>query len=245
MNRQKAGFWMVIRLALMLFSVLLLAGCATRTRVGELRSESQSIELGDASSVRADIEMGAGSLQVTGGAEKLLQADFTYNVDKLKPEVTYKDGALVVQHPEVNGLPALQGITGFRNEWDLRFNDSVPMDLRVNMGAGTSDLQLAGLSLTGADISLGAGNSTVDLSGDWKRDLDVAIDAGASNITVRLPKDVGVRVQIDAGIGRIEAPGLTKDGNVYTNAVYGVSDVTLQVNLQAGVGQITLEVEGE
>jgi N-terminal domain of toast_rack, DUF2154 len=243
MNKQKARFWMVIKPALLLLCVLLLAGCGSRTRVGELRTESRSVEMGDANPVHADIEIGAGSLELSGGAQKLLEADFTYNVDRLKPEVTYTDGRLVIQHPEASGMPALQGITDFRNEWNLRFNDAAPMDLRVNMGAGVSDLKLAGLSLTGADISLGAGSSTIDLSGDWAHDLDLAIDAGATNLSLRLPKDIGVRVEIDAGIGRVDAPGMTKEGNVYTNAAYGVSPVTLQVKLQAGVGQINLEVE--
>ena len=214
--------------------------------MGALQTESQSVELGDAESVRVEIDFGAGDLEVTGGAEKLLEADFSYNVAKLKPEVEYTDGTLVVRQPEVKGLPALRDLTDYRNEWDLRLNDEVPMDLSVDMGAGTSDLQLAGLSLTGLEVSLGAGESTVDLSGDWARDLDVTIDAGAGDITVRVPKEVGARVEVDAGLGSIKAPGLTQDGDVYTNAAYGVSDVTLQVNIKAGVGQINLqEVEEE
>jgi hypothetical protein len=226
-----------------LLSALLIASCAPRARVGELRTESQSVELGDAQSVRVEINMGAGNLEVTGGADKLMEADFTYNVAELKPEVKYTDGTLVVQQPESEGLPDLRRITDFRNEWDLRLNGEVPMDLRVDVGAGGSDLQLAGLSLTRLDITLGAGGSTIDLSGDWARDLNVTIDAGAGDITVRLPRDVGVRVKVDAGVGTIESPGLTKDGNVYANAAYGVSDVTLQIELQAGVGQINLGVE--
>jgi hypothetical protein len=116
------------------------------------------------------------------------------------------------------------------------------MDLRVEMGAGKSDLHLAGLPLTGADITLGASESTVDLSGDWVRDLDVTINAGMGEVSVRLPKDVGARVAVDAGVGTIDASGLKKAGDIYTNAAYGVSAVTLQVNVKAGVGQINLEV---
>ena len=229
-------------IALLLVVALLLAGCSPRLRVGELQSESQSVELADAESVRVEIEFGAGDLQVTGGAAKLLEADFTYNVARLKPEVKYTDGRLTVRQPEARGLPALQGITDFRNEWDLRFSNQVPIDLRLEMGAGSSDLQLAGLSLTRLNLSLGAGESTIDLSGNWARDLDVAIDAGAANITVRLPRDVGVRVEVYAGLSTINAPSLTKDGNVYTNAAYGVSDVTLRINIKAGIGQLYLEV---
>lgn len=227
----------------MLLGALLLVSCYSKLRVDTLKTESQSIELGDAKSVRVEINFGAGDLQVNGGAEKLLEADFTYNVADLKPEVKYTDGTLVVQHPEVKGLPALQGITDFRNEWGLRLNNDVPMNLSVVMGAGTGDLQLADLSLTGLDITLGAGKSTLDLSGNWVHDLDVTMDTGAADVTVRLPGDVGIRVEIDAGPSTINASSLTKDGNVYTNTAYGVSAVTLQIKMRGGIGQINLEVE--
>jgi hypothetical protein len=230
-------------ITLVLFAALLLAGCASGPRVGVLRTESQSVELGVAESVRVEIKFGAGDLKVTAGAENLLEADFTYNVDELKPKVEYSDGTLILWQPENEGLPDLRGITGFRNEWALSLNDEVPMDLSVNMGAGASELRLGNLSLTRLDITLGAGDSTIDLSGDWARDLHVTINAGAGDITVRLPRDVGARVKVDAGVGTVESPGLKQDGNIYTNTAYSESATMLQVDIDAGVGHITLEVE--
>jgi hypothetical protein len=233
----------MIRFACVLIGAVLLAGCFSRARVGEMRTEAESVELGDAESVRVEIDFGAGELSLTGGAQKLLEADFAYNVAELKPEVEYDDGTLVVRQPPTDGLPVLQGISDFRNEWDLRLYDKVPMELSVKMGAGTSDLQLTGLSLTGLDINVGAGEYTVDLSGDWVRDLDVTIDAGATDLSLRLPGAVGVRVEIDDGPHTVEAPDLARAGGVYTNGAYGVSEVTLQVALNAGPGQIRLEVK--
>jgi hypothetical protein len=233
----------MVRLNFWLIGALLLAGCVSRARVGELRTEAQAVELGDAETVRVEIEFGAGELEVAGGADKLLEADFTYNVAELKPEVEYADGTLVVRQPEVDGLPVLRDISDFRNEWVLRLYDDVPMELQVNMGAGTSNLQLAGLSLTGLDISLGAGDYTVDLSGDWERDLDVTIDAGVADLRVRLPRAVGVRVELDAGPHTVEAAGLNQAGGAYTNAAFGESAVTLQVSIAAGVGHIELDVD--
>jgi hypothetical protein len=232
-------------IALLLFAALLLAGCGSDAKVGALRTESQSVELGDAKSVRVEIELGAGELKLTGGAEKLLEADFTYNVAKLKPEVKYTDGTLVVQQPGSKGLSNLRGITDYRNEWGLRLNDEVPIDLRVDVGGGTSDLQLAGLSLTRLNVTLGAGEYMVDLSGDWTRDLDVRIDAGAADVSVRLPKDIGVRLEVDRGPAVLATSGLTQDGDVYTNVAYGVSNVTLHVNMTAGIGRINLGVHDQ
>ena len=230
-------------IVLVLVAALLLSSCGV-ARVGALQTESKSVELGDARSVRVEINLGAGDLELSGGAEKLMEADFTYNVARLKPEVEYKDGTLTVRQPEVKGISSLVGITDYRNEWGVRLNDGMPMDLSVNVGAGTGTLQLDGLSLSGLKVSFGAGTYTVDLSGDWARNLDVTIDAGAAFLTVRLPRDVGARVKIETGPHTIEATGLTKDGDVYTNAAYGVSDVTLHIDLQSGIGTINLmEIE--
>lgn len=229
-------------IGLVLVGALLFVSCNSALRVDTLHTESQTVELGDDASVRVEINMGAGDLALAGGAQKLLEADFTYNVAKLKPAVKYSDGKLVVWQPEAEGLPNLRNITNFRNEWDLHLQDQTPMDLRVEMGAGNSNLHLGGLPLTGLDVTLGAGTSTLDLSGDWGHDLNVAIESGAANVNLRLPKDIGVRVEVDAGPTIVDAPGLTQDGNVYTNAAYGVSAVTLQVKMQAGIGWINLAV---
>lgn len=229
-------------IGLVLLGVLLLAGCNPGLGVGALRTESRTVELRNDAAMRVDINFGAGDLRLAGGADKLLEADFTYNVARLKPEVKYTAGALVIRQPEARGLPDLRNITDFRNEWDVRLYDETPMALKVNVGGGTSDLRLADLSLTRLDLSLGAGTSTLDLNGDWARDLDVTVDSGAANISVRLPQNVGVRVEVDAGPTVVDAPDMTKNGNVYTNAAYGASNVTLRIKMDAGVGWINLDV---
>jgi hypothetical protein len=227
-------------ISILLVGILLLASCNPALRVGALQTESQSVKQGDAKSVSVNIDFGAGVLDVTGGAEDLLDADFTYNVSKIKPEVTYTDGTLKVSQPETKGMPALLSVTDFRNEWGLRLSNDVPMDLNVNVGAGTSNLKFAGLLLSGLGITLGASQGTIDLTGAWAHDLDVTIDAGASNITVLLPKNVGVHVVVDRGPTVIDTQGLTQDGDVYTNAAYGESGVTMHIDLKTGIGIVSL-----
>jgi hypothetical protein len=47
------------------------------------------VDLKDARSVGADLRMGAGELNVTGGTDALMEADFAYNVADWKPDVSY------------------------------------------------------------------------------------------------------------------------------------------------------------
>jgi hypothetical protein len=47
---------------------------------------------------------------------------------------------------------------------------------------------------------------------------------------------------VDRGPTVINASGWNHDGNVYTNSAYGTSDVTLNIDVQAGIGQLNLEL---
>jgi hypothetical protein len=105
---------------------------------------------------------------------------------------------------------------------------------------------LIALVLLGASLLAGCSSGArVGALRTESHDLPVTIDSGAANITVRLPRDVGARVKVATGPHTIEAPGLTLDGDAYTNAAYGNSDVTMRVDVKAGIGQIYLEVGHE
>jgi hypothetical protein len=216
--------------------------------------------------VVVDLEMGAGDLTVEGGAKDLMEATFAYSDGRHKPKVGYDVrgdvGTLSVRQPNA---PSFLGFDNYRNTWDIQFAQDVPMELSVDMGAGTTDFTLGDLMLTdftlkagagdiGLDLSgsryltdlvveTGAGALVVDLSGDvWMDDLDARITAGAGDITVIVPDGIGVRVRVDKGLGDIEAGGFVSEGSdVYVNQVYGDSDVVIDVLVEAGVGQITLK----
>ena len=261
--RKKRG---AIASLLILIAVAFAAtGCYRGVRVGGLQTKSQTVELGDTGAVDVEIQMGAGKLDVSGGASELLEASFTYNVEELNPQATFAGGRLEVKDSGVKvGIDFLADLDEFRNEWDLKMNEDAPMEMKINLGAGPSKLALGALALTslnieaGAgdvdldlngsrslnrlDFNAGAGDVTIDLTGDWQHDLDARIGGGLGDIHLTLPRDVGVRLEIDPGIGAVDASGFTSDGNTYTNDAYGVSDVTLRIHIDGGVGNINVDL---
>jgi len=224
-------------------AVTIFVGASQTQQVGEMQRESRSIQAENAQSFDAELRMGAGELNVSGGADALMEANFSYNVAEWKPEVNYDvsgdTGELIVEQGSGEGIPAGGDA---RNEWDVRFNDEVPTGLHVQMGAGESDLDLDSLTLTGLELEMGAGKTTVDLTGDYGQDLDASIQGGVGEATVLLPSELGVRVRAEGGLGKINAHGLQREGQAYDNDAYGDSDVNLEVDVQGGVGQINLEV---
>jgi hypothetical protein len=208
-----------------------------------MQNESRAVQPEDAKSVTAHLTMGAGELKVSGAADALMEADFSYNVADWKPQIDYEvsgeKGELTVK--QGSGDDGRLG-GGARNEWDVRFNDEMPTDLVVKMGAGESDLDLDSLTLTGLDLEVGAGETTVDLTGDYAQDFDASIEGGVGEATVLVPSEVGVRVRAEGGLGKINAEGFRREGDAYVNDAYGDSDATLDVDVQGGVGQINLQV---
>ena len=84
--------------------------------------------------------------------------------------------------------------------------------------------------------------TTVDLTGDYGRSFDASIQGGVGEATVLVPSEVGVRARAEGGLGKINAEGFQREGDSYINDAYGDSDVTLDVGVRGGVGEINLKV---
>ena len=211
---------------------------------GVARTDSHTVELGDAGTVRAEISMAMGQLEIAGGADNLMSADLTYETGDWKPVIEYSlnedQGTLVVQPPErVDSPPYKAGYN-----WDLRLNNDVPIDLDVALDMGEANLDLGGLFLSALEVETGTSDVTVDLTGNWRSDFTARIWGGIGRTTIRLPDEVGVIVETD-GNANVYASGLIKGGNTYVNTVFGESEVTLSIDIvTAGFGEINLEVEG-
>src|SRR5215211_1278390 len=243
-----ARYGVVILSVVMIASMVVLTGaCGTQgggtPQVGKMQHDSKSVDPKNAQSARAQLKMGAGELNLTGGADRLMEGEFSYNVSDWKPEVSYdvsgEKGELVVKQGSANG-GNLSG--GARNEWNISMNDELPTDLVVQLGAGESALDLDSLTLTGVDLQMGAGKTTVDLTGDYAKGFDASIEGGVGQATVLLPSKVGVKAKAAGGLGGINAKGLKKVGDSYVNDAYGESDTNVSVDVKGGVGEINLKV---
>ena len=227
----------------------MLFGCGGwQATTGLPQADTQTIAANGASSARVELTLGAGelklsALQPSDGSSDLAEAAFTYNIAGWTPTVTYNvnqgHGNLIIAQPNATTvLPQ-----NIRYEWDVKLNKTIPLDLKLNMGAGRATLDLRGLTLNAVDIDVGAGDLQMDLSGAWAQSASITIESGVGQVTLRLPKDVGVRVEATAGLGRVNATGLSQNGDAYVNDAYATSDVVLTIGVEDGVGQVNLELE--
>jgi hypothetical protein len=222
--------------------VLITSGLVGCEVAGEMVEDSQTIELGRAESAEVKLDIGVGELRIQGGARELMEAYFSYNIEHWKPEVDYRivrdQGVLTVRQGESRGMT----LGRKRNRWDISLNDDVPLDLNIDFGVGEGKLDLTGLTLKSLDIDMGIGEMVLDLSGDRKHSFDVILDGGIGSATIYLPEHIGIRARIDGGIGSIDAKGFKKRGEIYTNDAFGKTDVSIDIDVDAGIGSIELKL---
>ncbi len=212
---------------------------------GPTRSYEPTVPLGVAKELDAIVRMGAGELALEAGGADALDATFEYRPASLKPMVSYEVagtgvpiGRLIVEQPEFQ--PSMLG--SGKNSWTVRLAKDVPLTLDVELGAGTSDLSFGGLDLRTLTMSMGAGDSTLDFSGEWNHDVSAQIQAGVGQLTLRLPGAVGVRVVQRGGIGAFTADdGFATQDGAFVNRAYGETTSTIEISVQRGIGEVTLE----
>jgi len=229
----------LLRYTLLTMGIVVLAGC-DRARIEQTEHETKVLELDKSELTRVEIKMGAGELRVAGGSSKLLEADFTYNVSAWKPQVEYHSTGvrsdIEISHPPGT---APQG----KSDWNLRFNDSVLLDLVAHVGAGQAHLNLGSLNLRSVAVNLGAGQVNVDLRGSPRRSYDVRINGGVGQATVYVPSSVGISATATGGIGEINVRGLEKRNGRWINPGHVNSPVTIRLDVKGGIGQIDLIAE--
>ncbi len=219
---------------------LLLGGCDFDHDVtGPQRSDAIHLDGGGAERANIELDMGAGQLNIGGGAAKLIDGTFEYNVDSWKPVVSnsLNGTSAIVTIKEPSGT---HGGGSKHYVWDLQLNDKVLTDLAVKCGAGQATLNLGSLLLRSLSVDMGAGQVKVDLRGEPKHDYEVKINGGVGQTIVRLPQGVGISVVAHKGIGALHVSGLQKQEDHWENDLYNKAKVTVKVEVNGGIGEINI-----
>ena len=232
-----------MRTALLAAAVVALCGCEMNVeRGGPVQHATRSIDLDKSEMARIEIRMGAGELQLEGGSEKLMEADFAYNVPSWRPEVRYESsgfrGDLVIEQP--HGVNMRSNLT---YKWNIRLNDQLPLDVVTHLGAGEARMELGEVNLRSVEVHMGVGELRLDLRGKPRRDYSVEVHGGVGHATIYLPGDAGVVAQARGGIGHIEMRGLEKRDDEWINPAHQHAPATIHLNVSGGVGDISVIAE--
>ncbi|MCR9165668.1 MAG: DUF4097 family beta strand repeat-containing protein [Nannocystaceae bacterium] len=215
----------------------------------------------DARSVEVRLESD-GDVTVESGSCSLVQARARYDARRMEPSTAFEMGP----GGEALVRVAMHGRKPLRHGSDLGVcvSTELPLRLVASVAQGDVDLDLSGVQLRGFDTDLGTGDLSLDFgdasiaqagidvdagTGDilvdakrshWTGESTLDIDVGTGDVTVYLPRKVGLRVTIDSGVGDLAVRGLERRGDAYVNALATSSEDQLSVDIDAGLGDITV-----
>jgi hypothetical protein len=154
---------------------------AARMQTGETQTLTVN-EAAPAAPAQLSITMGAGNLQIGGGATGLIEGSIKYNVAEWKPTVSNQGSTVSITQGTnfSNQLPPQNVV----NDWQLKLGQT-PTDLTINAGAYDSTLNLGGIPLTGLAINDGASNSNITFATpNPSRMQHLAYKTGASTVSL-------------------------------------------------------------
>lgn len=179
--------------------------------------------------VEVELNLGAGNLKLTGGADGLATGTIDTNIAEWKPTIERTDSRLTIRQGENNGLGGFPD-NDVVNKWDLQLGNEVPMELTINAGAYDGQMELGGMSLERLTVRDGA--SSVNLSFDEPNQVEMDMlryNTGASTVTL-------------TGLANANFDDMSFDGGAgtYTLDFSGELQRDATVNVKAGVCTLTI-----
>lgn len=195
----------------------------------------------DAKTALLQIDSGAGSITIEGGADELAEGTFRSTIAHILTESAMQGD---VQHVSLISENDWQGFgTNFTNSLDLALGSALPYQLRIDSGASRIRLDLREVQTEAIDIDTGA--SSVELKlGDKVQRSHVSIDAGASSVSISLPQNAGARIMGDWALASRNLPQFTQvDGSTYQSTNYDTAERHIDIEVDLGVSSFNVNWE--
>lgn len=87
-------------------------------------------------------------------------------------------------------------------KWDIGITPEIPVDITLDGGSGSLNLDLAGLNLSGLTGNFGSGASRIVLPASTVEYV-VAIESGSGSVNMTIPADTTMSLSLDSGSGAV------------------------------------------
>lgn len=238
MTKSSWGIWVMVVLVL-----LVAAGISTSSLwidEREVQMSDISIDVSEnATAGKLNIDMGAGSLEIDSSSEMFAEGSFQSDFSTLtRAQEVGEDG---VQSLSLTTEGKWSGFGTRVNELDLRLTDSLPLDLFIESGAMSMDLDFTEVMLHALDIDTGASSLNLTL-GDLVDEAQVNIDAGASSVNIILPRSLGVQLEVDSGLSSKTLNEFVETGeDMYRSENYDEAEIHMTIVLDLGVSSLNID----
>jgi hypothetical protein len=199
---------------------------------GDRLTEELALPLAGVQAAAVRIKFGAGTLATQPAAAGNL-VDGVYRGGVIaKAE---GPGRVDLTQDTTYGLPWLDR----ESDWKVGLSAEVPLDLRVDVGAARSTIDLIDLQVRRLELYTGASETRVRLP-RAAGTTEVKAEAGAASVTIEVPAGVGARIRSRMAIGtnQVDEARFPRIGDVYQSVDYGTAANKVDIDISGGVGSV-------
>lgn len=188
-----------------------------------------------------EIKSGVAKLDVKGTTAKLFEADTksTFVDYTLKKSVDNGTAKLIFSMNEHKGPKGgsihIDGDNIGKNEATLKLNETLPWNLKLDIGVSGADLDLSPFNIESLDLNTGVSGVDIKL-GDKQANANIEINAGVAGIKVEVPSSVGVKVKSDGFLTGNDLDGFEKRDGYYYSPNYNSSTKKINIDYKGAIG---------
>lgn len=214
----------------LVIALLLLAPNLNLYRGPELTTHRFSEPIGGATSanVNLDLTRYPTTVSALGDSETLFEAELN-SVEDVEFRVEGTRERRITVDPDDFASDPFDWIDeiGRDARWDIGLSPAIPLELNVDVGSGSANLDLGSLQLEQLDLDGGSGSTQLRLPGSDEA-YDVNIDIGSGSFRVEVLEDAQFEASLDGGSGSL------------TITIEQGADITLE--LKGGSGSTNIDV---
>ena len=208
--------------------------------------EIQVIDAKKAKDVEISIYSQKNNINLSGGANNLMVGKFHYFLPTRRVNLSYEEikesGYLKIEEkyfPSIGQFPKQEQL----NAWQLVLSHQLPIDFNISFGEGRAELDLRQIAVRRLKIDLDKGTMMLNFMKPFADSLYARIKNEDGQITLKLPSDIGIYVEAADEATVVNAPGLKKNGRIFTNEFYKKENTALRFFVStSGQGKITVEI---
>lgn len=125
--------------------------------------------------------------------------------------------------------------------WRLRFTPRVPLEMRIETGAGSVQADLSGLQVTQLDLNMGAGSAVLTLPA-VEGTATAAVELAIGEVTVVIPAGVGVKMRTNKLLAslHVDERRFTRSGDTWESDNYATARSKLDLRIDTVLGTINV-----
>jgi hypothetical protein len=204
-------------------------------------SRTYSQPLGNISEANLNIDFTAGNLTVgslPGSSANLMEAEVEARNDVSSLAMNFNQAGNQ-GYLSLNSTNQQYWWNGIK--WNIDFTDKIPLAFDITSSAGSLDLNLSRMKVSGFNLELNAGSCDIKLPAP-SGILTGIIKSNAASMNLQLPAGAAAKIHATTNIGSLDIDSrFTKNGSDYTTKNFEQAADRIELTIETNVGHVSIK----